>query len=296
MKAQRGAALLLTVVLIGALGVAVLGGQSLIRQLGYMAVRDAFAHRTVNSGADHELRSRSVDVYYPPGHRGDAELTLDEARSTLGQVEYWVGYDVPAPVPFLVEPSQAAIQKAVGLTSVESVVGVYYRGVVYVLAPSAWASGSPGLSSAQVFDQQGPVPHELTHYVLDAEADGNFPSWYTEGLAQFVDRKITGYLWLTPRNDLTQVALYSLQQLDISFYSLPNQALAYREAYSLVALLEQRRGVQGLHALDAALGKGVPFAQAVVQADGISESALMDLLREQIAEDPSDYGAQPTRP
>lgn len=130
--------------------------------------------------------------------------------------------------------------------------GVYHRGHIHL------ATG-PGSM---------PVVHELAHWVLDAYALGNYPTWFSEGLAQWVDEKLTGApppgAWDEP---------YTLYQLERNFDGLPDPGRAYGQGLQLVRCIAAATG-DDLRPLLAGLAQGLPFYSALSRAAGLTRSDL----------------------
>jgi hypothetical protein len=226
-------------------------------------------------GADRRLTSPHFVLLYPPGEGAQARLVLATAERDYPEVTRDLGYTPAGRALLVLDPTEAAMRLAFGWSPAEDALGAYYAGTVHILAPDQWLWGLRGRALARAFAEEGPVAHELTHLVLDEETAGNFPAWYTEGLAQYEERRLTGYEWVEPDNNLLTRPLYGPRELAGSFYSLPDQALAYREALSLVTYLARRYGgLAALRRLDAHLAWGEPFALALYDVTGRSFGEL----------------------
>lgn len=130
--------------------------------------------------------------------------------------------------------------------------GVYHRGHIHLaLGPGAM-----------------PVVHELAHWVLDAYTLGNYPTWFSEGLAQWVDEKLTGApppgAWDEP---------YTLYQLERNFDGLPDPGRAYRQGLQLVHCIAAAAG-DDMQPLLAELARGVPFYSALAGTTGLTRTDL----------------------
>ncbi len=207
------------------------------------------------------LKSSHFDVYYPPGEERSAQLVLRILRSSLPFEERNLNQFNPGRLTVVVYPSLSAMNQATGEPAHANNIGYDYHGVIDILSPSTWRG--TGAGAFHGFAQQGPVPHELGHALLDLKAGMNYPAWFNEGVAQYEDYRLTGYEWLTPTNALTG-RLYSMAQLDGNFYGLSNQSLAYREGFSLVQYLETVKGHQTFVRFLDQLSHGIPFNQALV--------------------------------
>lgn len=189
-------------------------------------------------------------VLYPPGHEKEAELLALALARFAPPVFRDLGAAPPGQLTAVLAADGRSLDGELGLTG-EAPVGAYFRGVVWVLAPSAWLGGSPegdwsptGRLGA-LFLARGPVAHELAHAALDRRLGRPAETWFDEGLAQVEDERQTGFVWREPANDFDQ-PLYSYEELRDEFDRLPNEALAYREAYALVRALALAKGGLGL--------------------------------------------------
>lgn len=215
-----------------------------------LAVEARLVAGSLAERGDDALGRGPYRVLYPPGHEAEARLVLAALERFAPPVFQDLGARLPARLTAVVAKDGKALDGELGITGLAPV-GAYWRGVIWVLAPSAWLGGSPGddwspdgpLGTA--FLEKGPIPHELAHAALDLRLGHEPETWFDEGVAQLEDERQTGFVWREPTNDFDQ-PLYSYEELRDEFSRLPNEALAYREAYALVRALAEARGGRGL--------------------------------------------------
>jgi hypothetical protein len=209
------------------------------------------------------------DLYYTEADTHSLDLILDEAERAYRVVTADLGYHPPEQIPLIVYANRAELRQAFGWGRNQSAVGVYWAGTIRLLSPNVWIPAKTEAQRRQAYAKLNPIAHELTHYLLDQMTSGNYPRWFTEGLAQHVEYKSTGYLWLESRSDLTQ-HLYTLTDLEERFEGLSNQPLAYRQSYLIIDYLVKMHGERRLAELVGRLSRGVAFRSAVEQTYGAS--------------------------
>jgi hypothetical protein len=221
--------------------------------------------------------------YYPATDAAWAAVVAraaEEARSAVVERLGWV----PAPratekVPILLYADFDALAAQFGPRAGFRALGAYWGGVIQMVSPSHWLAPAPPPDAAQRLWTEGPLLHECTHYLVDQWVpSGICPRWLAEGLAQYVEYREAGYLWLEPANALAAPVdpsvLYRLRDLERGFDRLPNTALAYRQAFLLVAYLEQSAGTTSLNGLVAGLADGLDFGRALEAATGVGRREL----------------------
>ncbi|HWI53599.1 MAG TPA: hypothetical protein VNT01_15785 [Symbiobacteriaceae bacterium] len=231
--------------------------------------------------------SAHVDVYFTEKDRNVADWVLQTTENVYGPVTTQVGYTPSDRVPMIIYPDRDELRHAFGWGNGESAMGVYWAGTVRLLSPNVWINEKRERDRRKVFDKLNPIAHELTHYMLDYLTNGNYPRWFTEGLAQRVEYRLTGYLWLEADSSLDQ-DLYSLSDLEERFDDLKNQPLAYRQSFLLVDYLAQTHGEQSLTQLVQALSSGTKFGPAVEAATGRTQAELYADWREWVDEHMED--------
>lgn len=215
------------------------------------------------------LENAHFRLYYQPGQSPEAHVVLAEASRALAEEQHSLGVRLPERLVVVLYASQAAMNRAVGIAPGVNNIGYDYNGVMDILSPSAWLGTSK--TAFQQFAFQGPVDHELGHALLNLKADGNYPNWFNEGVAQYEDYRMTGYRWMTSGNRLSGT-LYSMRQLNDQFYQLPNQALAYRQGLSLVQYMEQLKGPRSFRRFLGHLAAGQSFNAALAQTYHIASA------------------------
>lgn len=240
-------------------------------QGGWTALARAWSVAALPAGYARMTEGR-VTVYYPGGSgaaggaAGEARLVSRLAARHLPAVARDLGVAAPPPATIVLVPTREALAAAIGPRWGAGAVGAYWRGVIWVLSPSRWLdTATPGWERR--FETEGPVVHELAHLLLDARSAGNRPAGWDEGVAQYVERRRTGFEWVEAANRLDQ-PLYTLDELMNGFERLGNEALAYREAYLFVRYLAETRGDGTLTAVNDALARGLPPAAALAAATG----------------------------
>lgn len=168
-------------------------------------------------------------------------------------------YVPPGKTLILVQPTKNELGKAFGWSGNESAMGVYWGGVIQLLSPHVWLNDG---ASVEEFIHSGPLVHEFTHLVFDYITNGNYPRWFTEGLAQYSEYQVNNYEWQTTTNQLDN-KLYTMAELDHDFDNLPDQSLAYRESLAAVRYIDEVYGEGKLQDIIQGLKMGQSMEQVL---------------------------------
>ncbi|WP_170109509.1 peptidase MA family metallohydrolase [Melghirimyces profundicolus] len=234
-----------------------------------------------------EWKSNRVTVFHPPGLRSQAKLVAVEAERVLTTFQKRFGFQVKRPVPVFLFPNRPALRQHFSWNKGQSATGIYFSGAIYLLNPETWHEGFPSATGepeqwARLFHENGPLYHEMAHFYLDLETGGNYPLWYTEAFAQWVEYQELGYEWVVPANNLKWHELYDYRDLDENFSRLPNQALAYRQSFRWLRWMVEQHGESSLYELHQRLSRSVPFDIAWKRVFGSSPEASFEEWRRQM--------------
>lgn len=240
------------------------------RAAAYRLYREQGRERTLGDLAGYQReRSEQFELYFTEADRDVTDLVLETAEEVYDSVVEQVGFRPPGRVPIILYPNRQELRQAFGWGNGESALGVYWHGTIRLLSPKAWIQQEDERRQRKAFRKLNPIAHELSHYVLDYLTHGNYPRWFTEGLAQRVERQVTGFLWIESSSTLKQ-PLYTLADLRDRFDLLNNQPLVYRQCYLLVEYMVETYGEENLTRLIEHLADGAAFHRAVEQVYGKS--------------------------
>lgn len=241
-----------------------------IRIQAYNVVRGFLKQKTiVQTRQMSSISGEHFVVKYYPEDKKDAELVLATAEKFYKPVAADFNYKGNPLIPIVVYPTRQSLNRSFGWEANESAMGVYWAGVIRVLSPQVWITAGDAQEYDKTFISSGPMAHELTHLVVDYKTGGNYTRWFTEGLAQYEEHKLTGFVFDDPDGSLDQ-PLYPLKDMDQGFDDLPNQALAYRESYATVCYLVDHYGTDKLNQILSNLAHGDDMDQAFKQAIGVN--------------------------
>ncbi len=201
------------------------------------------------------------------GDKEEAELVRETTRLYLQRICDDFKFSPEQKIPVIVYSSREELNASFGWPASENAMGVYWGGVIRVLAPRAWIKDRNSEAVRDIFQQSGPMVHEMTHLVFDYVARGNYPRWFTEGLAQYEEYKFTGFMF-DQREEIWDRGLYPLQRMDRNFDSLSDQSLAYRQSLSVVEYIIAVYGEDGLHKIINNLAQGRNFNESMLKALG----------------------------
>jgi hypothetical protein len=192
---------------------------------------------------------------------------METAEEVFEPVNDALGYKLQEQVLMVLHPTKDSLNKSFGWDADENAMGVYWAGTIRILSPLAWASETESLATE--FRDQGPIAHEYTHLVVDYMTKGNYTRWLTEGIAQYLEREITGFAFAA-QNVEGKDRLYSFEQLTSEFDNLPDQSLAYYQSLAAIDYYVERYGFATLVSLLEDLGRGISLNQAFVDSTGQS--------------------------
>ena len=198
------------------------------------------------------------------------DMIAEAAEAAYIPVTRELNYAPQGKTLVLVQPNRNELRQAFGWSDNESAMGVYWGGVIQLLSPHAWLDNG---ATVQEFIRSGPMVHEYTHLVFDHLTNGNYPRWFTEGLAQYVEYRVNGYEWQTATNKLDG-KLYTMTELTSDFDNLPNQSLAYRQSLAAVRYIAEVHGEDKLHEIINGLKDGQSMDKAIQKTLGLDGTAF----------------------
>ena len=213
-----------------------------------------------------QLETEHFIVKYAAADAAVAPMVAQTAEDAYRPVTGALGYKPAGKALIVIYPDKRELNQVFGWSASESAMGVYWGGVIQVLSPRAWQKNP---ASAAEFEKNGPILHEYTHLVFDYMTNGNYPRWFTEGLAQYMEYQANGYEWRTKDNQLSG-RLYSLDEMTANFDDLPNKSLAYRQSLAAVRYIAEAGGEAKLQGVIRDLSAGQKLEDAIHRNLGLT--------------------------
>jgi hypothetical protein len=212
----------------------------------------------------YSLEGEHFRVKYQPVDGEVARLVLNTAEEIYYPVVDLMGYIPEEPVPILIYPTRISLNRSFGWDGDVNAMGVYWAGAIRILSPEVGIEEEE--NRELIFKERGPLAHEFAHLLVDYRAGGNYPRWLTEGIALYVERKVTGCEFEGP--DMAGSVFYPVEEMDTGFDLLPDQNLAYRQSLLLVDYIVQGYGFSGVLDILDQLGQGKEIGEALKAVTG----------------------------
>ena len=139
--------------------------------------------RDIGTRGMDKVETANFIINYEHGDARSAAIVAAAAEEAYNNVIAALGYKPAKKTLVIIYANKKEMVKAFGQLGSEGAMGVYWGGVIQVLSPYAWLK--PG-QTATDYKTTGPMVHEFTHLVFDYMTNGNYPRWFTEGLAQYM--------------------------------------------------------------------------------------------------------------
>lgn len=147
------------------------------------------AHFLQKDSEHFQIRYSVVDEDY-------VKVIEDTAEDAYMRVTNLFDYEPVEKSIIIVYPDSVSLAKSFGWEKDQKAMGVYWAGTIRLLSPQQWISPIDDWSA--VFAREGPMYHEFAHLLVDDITGGNYSRWFTEGIAQYVEKKITGFEFPPP--------------------------------------------------------------------------------------------------
>ncbi len=176
------------------------------------------------------IETKYSQVYYENPDEEYAELVSSMTDFYYPLLSKDLGLNDISNANIVLYPTEQKMRDAIDLDFGVCPMGMYYGKIIHILSPRVWITGEAAQIEKE-FLKNGPVIHELTHYIMDLSigSDKN-PTWINEGVALYFENKYTNFQW---RPDLAgEVDGITKGQL-IDFRN-QDEGEVYRRAYEVI--------------------------------------------------------------
>lgn len=163
----------------------------------------------------------------------------------------------------VVYPDTISLAQSFGWDKSQKAEGVYWAGSIRIISPQLWQEQVPLTDDADLL-QAGPLVHEFAHLMVDEQTRGNYNRWWTEGIAQYAEKKITGFEFDEPFASEKEVFIYSLDHLNKKFDG-DDSLKAYWQALQIIEYIAANDGEASLFCIMDHLGEGDTLRQAITK-------------------------------
>lgn len=218
-----------------------------------------------------EVITEHFIIKYTPTDESNIDTIAKVSEQSFAEVSDLFGYSPKTKTTLVVYPDTQSLASSFGWDKDEKAMGVYWAGSIRILSPSQWTTGKV----EDEFYKEGPMVHELAHLVVDDLTKGNYSRWWTEGIAQYVEKKITGFEFNNPFKEGQPIEYYDFKVLDKNFDQL-NQQVAYWQSLKVVEYIVDNYGEDKLFVILDYLGQGHNMALAIEKALAVSYDTFIE--------------------
>ncbi|MDD4802652.1 MAG: peptidase MA family metallohydrolase [Syntrophomonas sp.] len=216
----------------------------------------------IRTGQWNEMQTEHYAIKYLPRDEDSVNLVAEAAEEAYFSVSSHFGQKPTRQTTIVIYSDTKSLAASFGWDKNEKALGVYWGGTIRVLSPRAWLSD---LGQRERFKKEGPMVHEFTHLIVDEMTKGNYNRWWTEGISQYTEKKITGFEFANPFAGGQKFQYYTLENLEKNFDSL-DQSIAYWESLQAVDYIANNYGEEKLYTILCYLGNGYAMNKATETA------------------------------
>jgi hypothetical protein len=237
----------------------------------YPIYREVIREGFVSNGSSFKYcETDNFIIYYKDSSIMSLKMIRDNSEESLRSILSDFDYVPYSKINIIIYPEYSEMADKIGLGNGSTAMGVYYGGTISILEPKRWIGAA--YNSDEIFRREGPVLHELSHYMLDYMSGGNLPVWFTEGVALYEEYRHNGVEWAA---DKTYTSYYSVDELEHGFYNL-DEVKAYKQSFLIVKYIVERYGIRAIQDMAKELRLGKSMDQAV---DKVLKTNIAQLLK-----------------
>ena len=221
--------------------------------------------RRISGGTEDykQLEDGRFVIRYKAGDREAANRVETIAAAWGSKVLDYFGYQPSDPIDIIIFSREEDLKGVLRIPHGQSATGAYAGGMINLLSPDSLLGMNQDPDSlVNVF------VHELAHLAMDGICKGNYPLWFTEGSALYVEYALLDYEW---GSGLPEEPDYTMEDLTYRFHALDDQK-AYRQSFLLVKGLVDKYGKDSYMEFLHRLGSGQNFEKAFGDVFGIQSA------------------------
>lgn len=215
------------------------------------------------------IETSNFYLYYRDNSKDNIHIILNNAEDSLSKLKEEFNFENNEKITVIIYPEYKEMANKIGLGNGTMAMGVYFGGIISILDPTKWIDtkyeGGENVDLKEVYNREGPMVHELTHYIVDHLTAGNVPIWFTEGLALYEEYIINNTEWASSKQ---YFEYYTIEEMEKSFNSL-DEVKAYRQSFLIVKYIGESYEKKALLNILKELGKGNTISQAIKKTIGI---------------------------
>lgn len=211
-----------------------------------------------------EIQTEHFKIKYTRTDADYAGIIADSAELAYHQVSNIMNAPGSQKTTIVVYPDNRSLAQCFGWDKNEKALGVYWAGTIRILSPHEWLQQA---YNEEEFQTDGPLVHEYVHLIVDDMTGGNYNRWWTEGVAQYIEKQITGFQFEDPQ-DITAGQMYTFRELEKNFDEL-NQQISYWQSRQAVEFIASQYGEEKIYVIMDYLAQGDRHYRAVEKATGI---------------------------
>jgi len=214
-----------------------------------------------------EFETENFIIRYKSNDMETVNLVARASEEYYDEICKQYGYYPEDKTVIVLYDNSEELLKNANLAKSKPPMGVYYASTIQILSPKVWCP--PNEDMEYLFMNEGPMVHEFTHLVIDDITKGNYPLWFTEGLALYSEYIYTEYEW---GKEIDEEKIYSIDELSNDFNDL-DQYLAYTQSFRIVKHMVDTYGFEKVKKILDKLEGGYAFNKAfeIVTKDKISK-------------------------
>lgn len=170
----------------------------------------------------------------------EARLTANIAEKYYALLSDKFEYKADKKIPIIIYQNAEKMKKTAFMKSEGTPMGLYIGKTIQILAPSNWIDSED--HKAKIFEEKGPIIHEMVHYMVDDITKGNYEEWFFEGMSLYTEYLYTGYII----SDDDYESLYSINDLKERFRKL-DQIKAYYSSFMIIKKMAEEKNFEYLN-------------------------------------------------
>lgn len=167
-------------------------------------------------------------------NKQEADMVEATAEKYYDALSRLYDYEADGKISIIIHDDVEEMKKFVFMRSDSVPMGLYIGKTIHILSPSIWIESKENIE--EIFEKHGPIIHEMSHYMVDDLTQGNYDTWFFEGVALYTEYLYTGY---TIGSNYNYDTIYSIEEMEKNFHKLDKIKAYYSSFMHIKALVEE---------------------------------------------------------